>query len=382
LDVVRRMKFRRSVGREPALCALSALLIGTGACETLSEAPSDDAFGSGAGVSTGAAFPTSTGGSTSGGIIFGGSSSFAGGTISISPGGSLPNCGGTSAASTDIPVFTYQMVRNQAPAARVLYSWTTEEQVAELRETEVLLSMSESSDGSGKGFAFEVIQGVANATDAPGSSIAQDILTRFDKVRYAWPHPWATRLGWPGESYGNQLLRIVLKPESWIARVSYYGVSVFDLDNQEVPLDQAELTPERIGAVYFIKDESAGGPSCGTFLGGSNGYREFILGNPEMIEEWSVSTEEIRERIESDIELLGLFLERTRACPPTIAGDFNASVVCAWNPPFFGDEVSVYLQALSQPSDLYVPHAAELAGLIQTLENDLFEPNPLVVTSE
>jgi hypothetical protein len=45
--------------------------------------------------------------------------------------------------------------------------------------------------------------------------------------RFAWPYPWATLMGWPGETYGDRLLRIELKP-CQTARVRFTTAGAFD----------------------------------------------------------------------------------------------------------------------------------------------------------
>lgn len=274
-----------------------------------------------------------------------------------------------------------QRVRADSLAHRELYTWTTAEQVAELRAGGRLLIVGQ-TEGQERGHAFTAIEGLA----AAGSGTAQMLLGRLSELfryfRYAWPHPWATRMGWPGENYGDELVRVVLKQEAWIASVRAGAVSVVDLDNQPVPLEDALSTAERIAAIFFEKDAASGGPECirGSFdqAIGSGGYREFILGSEAMIEEWSLSTPEIRARIDADIARLRRFLEATRGGAVS-AENFNARVVCAWQ---WGDgpgELGAYEQSLAIPSDLYVPTAQNVANLIDTLSSDPFDPDPLVV---
>jgi len=257
---------------------------------------------------------------------------------------------------------------------RVLYTWTTQEQIDELREGAPLLSRTE-REGLGPGAAYEYFA-QASETDPIAALLNQE---RFAPSRHAWLHPWATRMGWPGESYGNQLIKLVLKPEAWLVKVISGQFSVWDLSGNQLDAQQALDDPDRIGVVYFQKDASLGGSDCGSFGSrGKQGFREYILNNPAMIESWSHGTTEILERLQADIALVQEFVRRTRACPETrgaeewsgdvICGDFNRSP---------NTELGAYEQALALTSEYYLPRPANLVALAETLEGDLFEPNAL-----
>jgi len=341
--------------RRSGHAALFVLLLA--ACDTFGESPPDS-------------YPISFDG-TSGASGFSGT----GGTLFI-----LGGSGGNSGCAEPAPVFADQVVSHDLPAHRELYSWTVPEHVEELRRDKVLLIRSE-QEGMGRGNAFNTIDRIGLGI-TPEAQLAKKLSEEiFINIRYAWPHPWATRMGWPGETYGNQLLRIVLKEEAWIARVMENMVEVFDMQNQPVPIADALLHPDRIAAIYYVNDSASGGPSCGgSFQSGSGGYREFIVGNEAMIAEWSLATQEIRDRIESDADRVATFLMRVRSSmPPSSGTSWNADVVCSWtSQPCF--EADTYQKALAIPSDNYFPDAATLAALSDTLRADLFEPDPLLVT--
>jgi len=278
--------------------------------------------------------------------------------------------------ATQAPVFAEQLFhRSQLTTEqRVLYTWTTEEQIAELRAGGALLSRTE-REGLGPGAAYEYFA-QASETSAVAGLLTQE---RFAPARHAWLHPWATRMGWPGESYGNQLLKIVLKPDAWLVKVISGQFTVWDLSGNQLEEQQALDNPDRIGVVYFQKDPSLGGSECGTFgSSGKQGFREYILNNPAMIESWSHGTTEILERLQADIALVKEFAQRIRACPETrslerwsgdvICGDFNR------NPE---TELGAYEQALALTSDYYHPQPANMVTLAETLEGDLFVPDAL-----
>jgi hypothetical protein len=174
---------------------------------------------------------------------------------------------------------------------------------------------------------------------------------------------------------------MVLRDEAWVGILSNGRITqVVDREGTVVPSEQALLTPERIAALFFVRDAASGGPFCGTFAGGGGGYREFIVGSEAMLESWSIATEEIRARIEGDIEVLSEYVEAVRSCPPVggqFTDEFNADVVCNW-----GFSEDPYRESLALPSDAYRPTAENLYALIETLQGDLFEPDPLVIELE
>jgi hypothetical protein len=280
-------------------------------------------------------------------------------------------------------LFAAQRFDNQAPATRTLYTWTTNEQAAELRRDGVLLTRSE-REGLGPGYAIERLRELSSAGETDTAQLASLLTSeRFAKARYAWPHPWATRLGWPGEDYGNQLVQIELRAEAWIAIARRGQVSVIDMSHEPVPTSEVLESPERLAAIFFVKDGGNGGPECGSFFGGPDGYREFLVINESQVERWSLGTTQMRERLLADIQLLELFFERARSNPESASPrDWNAACVCGWDGSRQVDGIAeqcAYEAALSMPSALYLPAPRELTTLIETLRADLFEPDPFSV---
>ena len=350
--------------------AVACLVLSAGACldfNARSNPPAEPSAAAGAGA---APFGTI-------GLGGGGPASF--GAV----GGGTPAC--VAPQVTGKAVFAEQMIDTAQLARREFFSWTTDEQAAELRQDRVLFSRTE-RPGLGAGYAFQVIDNFAQDQSLPErAELATLVGKLFSKARFAWPSPWATRMGWPGEDYGGNLLRIVLKPEAWVVVIKGGDLAVFDLQNQLVTLAQARANPERVGAIFYQKAGLDGGPSCGgSFVSGSNGYREFILGNLAMVEEWSLGTQQIHDRLSANIEQLGAFLPLIRSCPITSsAQQWNLSVVCNWDRPqtSFDTELFAYEQALAIPSDNYLAVPERIAAMIETLQGDLFELDPLVVTA-
>jgi hypothetical protein len=220
----------------------------------------------------------------------------------------------------------------------------------------------------------------------------------FAKARYAWTSAWPTRMGWPGESYGNQLVRMDLRPEAYTLAFIGGTFRAFDMSNKLVALADVLASPERIGAVYFVKDDilgsctapdagpvfntSGAGGTFGTFSSCVNGvgYREYILGNEAMVAEWSHATEATRDEIERGRAFVSALRSRLRlATDPD--PKWNARVVDYWSTryPLACDDDHYYVDSLALPSTYYEPGDARLQAIVDTLAGDLFTPDPFVV---
>ena len=233
----------------------------------------------------------------------------------------------------------------------------------------------------GRGLLFTELAAVAESEPSPVTQLAEVLVNQvFVKARFAWTNPWATVLGFPGETYGNQLLRIELKPDAWIARYDAAGgLRVFDANNEQVPIETALANPERIGAIYYQSQAESNTGYCGTFSRGGVGFREFALGNIDMVERWSLATPEIVERLQSDIDELQAF--QTQVACLAIGADWSSAVACEWERSgAFGGVLSNYDFALGLPSDLYRPSSENLEALIAALEVSMPTGEPLVVT--
>jgi hypothetical protein len=345
--------------RYPSIATAVAALLAQACGTTNSNTPSNGSHLAGA---------AGTGGGTSSG---GGGS---GGTLMLGQSGAA----NPSDCSDFEPPFAEQVV-TQIGEQRVFYSWTTDEQVAELRSGTELFSRSE-RPGQGRGVLFDSLADYAGAVDSDGAALAGILANEtFAKARFAWPNPWATVLGFPGETYGNQLLKIELSAEAWIAYFDGRSLSVFDANNAPVAIEAALATPARIGAIFHVSEAEAGSSYCGTFASGGVGFREFALGNIAMVTRWSLATEEIGQRLQADIAELNAFAAQL-VCLGDTSG-WSRHVSCAWSNGFApGSALSNYDFALGLPSELYRPSATNLEALIAVVEASLPTGEPLVVT--
>lgn len=316
----------------------------------------------------------------------GGASVGAGGTTRIDTGSSSQACE-MSGVGDDL--FSDQVVDLFKPE-HVFFTWTTLEQVSELRQGGDLFSRSERPE-LGRGSSLEALDNFSASTDSEADIAAILSQKIFTKVRYAWKNPWATRMGWPGEQYGNQLVRIELRETAWLAIFDGESLYFIDMAGKIVVPDDVRLTPERVGAIVFVRSASAGGPLCTTFgvpifstfdaIGGI-GYREVLLGNLSQVKEFSVGTEEIGQRLTSDIERLEAFKTELEACGAIpYDSNWNATVVCAWE---LGANaaLSPYVHSLAFPNDYYQPSPTTIGAIIETLRADGFVLEPYSVKVE
>jgi len=301
-----------------------------------------------------------------------------GGAAAAAAGGSIIMGAGGECATGESPLA--DQVVSQIGAQRVFYSWTTDEQVAELREGGPLFSRSE-RPGMGRGLAFTELAAFAASGDAPEQQLAGLLESEvFAMARFSWTNPWATLLGWPGETYGTQLLEIELKPEAWIAVFRRDSLSVRDAQGEVVPIETALANPERIGAIYYESSADEASGYCGTFSFGAVGFREFILGNISMVQRWALATPEIAQRLENDIAALEA-LRELLACASPEQAFWSDAVSCNWSlgysPGFF---LTDYEHSLGIPSELYFPSQENIEALIAALEASMPTGDPLEVT--
>jgi hypothetical protein len=289
---------------------------------------------------------------------------------------SAPTASGQQAASPpeDAPLAVHVRLREEAvlssaPARKTLYTWTTREQVEALARDRVLLTRTESPVHGPSRYD----QVLAQRADS-GNTIAQKLRTQaFARARHAWANPWATLLGWPDETYGEELIVVELKPEAWtlVLTESSSAFQLFDADNKELPAQNAALHPERIGAVFFVNDGPGRGPGS-TFARGrmdSPAFREYVLCNESMIARWSIGLPTARV-IAASADLAEKLSTAFRGkTPPRSIDDWNRDVAAStWRlaaPP--SSLVPAYEAAIAFPNELYAPTAERMAVLAARL---------------
>jgi len=180
-------------------------------------------------------------------------------------------------------------------ARKTLYSWTTEEQVKALNENGVLLVADANTGDGPSGFNRE-LDALATAK-TNGSEIATLLLGHpgLVKRRYAWPSPFATRMGLSTKTYGSFLLRVDLKDDAIVARFDrslpdpwlFTDLKGHTIDKQKIIDD-----PSKLAAIYHVHTDK------------EISFREYVIVNESMIEEWSFGTETIQKEVDSEIAML------------------------------------------------------------------------------
>ncbi len=261
------------------------------------------------------------------------------------------------------------VVLHDRPARRTLYTWTTRAQIEELAKDRVLLTRTESAE-HGASYFDQVLDERARGKDA----LARLLRTAaFARARFAWPAPWSTLLGFPGEDYGDELIQVTLKPDAWIAvlRTSQPALTVIDLENRPVPAADALAHPARIAAVYFVHDTPKAGYAASTAGPMERlAYREYVLCNESMIESFAAHTPEIAQEITRSADAMAALGRHLRAHPaPTLltaTWNIDAKETWALTAPPKAPQ-ALYEAALSFPNDLYLPAGEPLLALAAKL---------------
>lgn len=291
-----------------------------------------------------------------------------------------PPAAAPSEASPNKTLAPYAVLSG-APARRILYTWTTSSQVRELSKDPTLLTRSESPE-----FGSSYFDQRLDERAKQGNAIAQMLRTTpFARARYAWPSPWATFLGFPGENYGHELIQVSLKPEAWIVvfHTSKPEMLVIDMENRPVASADALAHPERIAAVYFEHDDPVTGYAASTAgMLERSAYREYVLINESMIASYAVNTEETQKellRSADAIDAIAAHLKRHPA-KTLLAEMWNITVVKERWPrtDLPQDAQELYEMTLAFPNENYLPAAQPLSALAKQLRELRFSEKPLI----
>lgn len=269
-------------------------------------------------------------------------------------------------------------LRHEDFARRTLYSWTTAEQVRELRENPALLTRAATAEGE-PGRAAEVIASHAQ-NDELAALLAQP---RFENKRFGWSNAWATVRGFGGESYGNHLLRVTLREQAWLGRL-IVGVdgslewAFADVAGRPVAAVDVLRSPERLAAVYFVDLRGSG---CGTFGNIGSAFREYFLCNEAMLESYELYTSEVRAEVERSVSALaGLRQALVEGRCATVEYCWPDAALKEWSDAGAQPALAArYLGALAFPSAEYSPTPANIAELLRLLGELPFD-EPLLFT--
>lgn len=268
-------------------------------------------------------------------------------------------------------------------ARLTLYTWTKPDQIEALAKDPTLLTRGESPE-FGTSFFEQVLEQRAQTKD----SLAQLLRTAaFAKQRYAWVAPFATRIGLGNESYGDELIQVVLKPESWfvIMKMSSPELLVVDANNQPVNKADVLAHPERLAAAYFAQDKPVTGYRAS--MAGPDeriGYREYVLFNESMIASYSVGTPAIAAELETETRAVESLLRYVKT-NETHVDYFNKWVVdiatTTWaSPPDLQSPLKTFESSLAFADYPYMPAERNLTSLVENLRKLKLRDKPFTHT--
>lgn len=264
-------------------------------------------------------------------------------------------------------------------ARRTLYTWTKTDQVEALAKDPTLLTRAESPE-----FGTSFFEQILDQRAKKNEKLAQLLRSApFAKQRYAWTAPFATSRGIGGESYGNELIKMELKPDAWFAivKVSSPDITVVDMNDNPVKTEDVLANPQRLAAAYFVQDKPAVGYAAS--MAGPNdrvGYREYVVLNESMIASYSVGTPEIAAELETEIQVLEGLLRYLKT-HTTQVNYFNKWMVevttTRWtSPPDLSSPIATYEAAIAFADYDYHPDERSLGTLIETLRQRKLRDKP------
>jgi hypothetical protein len=243
----------------------------------------------------------------------------------------------------------------------VLYTWTRAEQIQELRDNPVLLTRGVSTGGQMSGFDHAIAE--------DRSALARHLRSpRWTARRFAWPNPWATRMGWPNADYGDRLVRMELRRDAWVARFDPEEIEgprweVRDREGTLVPAREVANEPWRVAAVYHFG--RGPGPD-----GSERVFREYVVVSEGMLERWCVSDAVTLARLARDREMLRVLADRIEhfELPPPVFDRWSHTLLPRWRGESErADLVALYESGLALGSELYLPTPANLRNAAAAL---------------
>ncbi len=178
-----------------------------------------------------------------------------------------------------------------------LYSWTTLEKVQALRQDHKILAATTTS-GDGPTPFGRALRSVAKRKDKHGAIAS--LLLHHNKLthrRYAWTSPFATAKPRGKRSYGNYLIHMQLRDESWTGHFEPGKRRPFRFVTSRgdaVSLTEVIEHPERIGSIFHTRRPPAI----------PEAFREYVVCNPDMLISWSIATEQLADIVRQESSLL------------------------------------------------------------------------------
>lgn len=292
------------------------------------------------------------------------------------PGPSDPGFSSPAAPKPADPGLAFAPVARDAPPPSAIWSWTTAEQAAEIRRDQILFT-KESSPTLGRGYLFDVLEQRAAQGDAAAARLAG---TELATGRFGWTNPWATVRGaTPDETYGLELLKIEMRPDTWFARVrtSRPEIDFVDAAGKVVDTATALASFERVGGILFENDVEAYA-ACST--GGDGGgmlYREIYVGNEARLATVSHRTAAILSVLDAHIAELGALGDwlRSGGQEKWSMRTFRCRSGSMWQQTP-RSSLERYLASLAFATAPYAPEAANVDAIVTELTKARFSPDP------
>lgn len=285
-----------------------------------------------------------------------------------------PPNGFEPAPAVDDPGIAFDPSRSPLVPPAAVWSWTTAEQAAELRRDRVLYTRG-SSPTLGRGRLFEVLAERASRGDATAAAL--DSASTLEKGRFGWTNPWATVLGaTPGETYGTELLRIELRPDTWWARLRLTSdvIDFVDATGASVPTAKALAAMDRVGGILFDHDVETF-QVCGTGSGeGALLYREIYLANEARVARASHRTKETSAAIASagdELDALLAWMASQFELPRWSRFDFACRALEVWRRGGAGT-FERYVASLAFATEPYLPAQETVARIVGALRERRF----------
>jgi|GEM_PF-1525130 hypothetical protein len=210
-----------------------------------------------------------------------------------------------------------QAVYNNDFVRNTFYTWTTKEQIEELRKQPTLLTRNQSKKGELSLFDL-ALQDTAFSKYPIAKVLSQD---KFKNKRFGWTSAWATVMGWQKEKYGDQLLKIILKDDAIIGSFNQndklHPFSFYDMLGDSLTLDFVIKNQDKIAVIYHLNHKKTKRTEPIYKRYGTQtkvkkykledvyaAYREYVIMNENMIKSWSYGTQEIISKLNTEINLL------------------------------------------------------------------------------
>jgi hypothetical protein len=272
------------------------------------------------------------------------------------------------------PGLAFAPVPSYGPVPPTVWSWTTEEQATEIRRDKILFTR-ESSATLGRGYLFDILELRAAKGDAAAARL---VGAELAKGRFGWGNPWATARGaTANETYGRELLKIEMRPDTWYARVrtAYPEILFVDAAGNLIDNEIALASFDRVGGILFDHDKELAGACSTGWGGGGLAYREIYVGNESRVATFSHRTSDILETLDANIAELEAFGGWLKSAQPTLF-QWPCDASNEWSTESANTSLERYLASLAFATGQYRPTSDNIDAIVAALRAARFAPDP------